>query len=144
MEKIDFFRGEYDWLSNFYYSPVTINDKRYNTNEHFFQACKATIKSDHELIRKAKTPAIAKRLGRQILIREDWNKIRDEIMLKGVKEKFFQHIDLAQKLIETKNAILIEGNYWKDEYWGVYNGNGKNKLGEILMYVRSLLKNKIC
>uniref|UniRef100_UPI00345E83CD NADAR domain-containing protein n=1 Tax=uncultured Duncaniella sp. TaxID=2768039 RepID=UPI00345E83CD len=48
---------------------------------------------------------------------------------------------LAEKLIATGDAELVEGNYWHDTVWGVCDGVGENHLGKILMRVREELKN---
>lgn len=56
------------------------------------------------------------------------------------KAKFTQHKDLAEKLLETGDEELVEGNKWNDTYWGVCNGKGKNQLGKILMRIREELK----
>ena len=59
-----------------------------------------------------------------------------------VRDKFFRHKDLAEKLLETGDAELVEGNTWKDIYWGVdlKSNYGQNKLGKILMKIRSELQ----
>ena len=50
---------------------------------------------------------------------------------------------MKEKLIATRPAILIEGNYWNDNFWGSDppDGNGKNWLGKILMEERDNLWN---
>lgn len=53
------------------------------------------------------------------------------------KAKFSQNPDLADKLVATKDAELIEGNTWGDRIWGVCDGIGENRLGKILMRVRA-------
>ena len=63
-------------------------------------------------------------------------------MLNVVRAKFDQHPDLAQKLLETGDEELVEGNTWGDRYWGVCGGKGKNMLGKILMRVREELRRK--
>ena len=42
-------------------------------------------------------------------------------------------------LIQTGDSVLIEGNTWGDRVWGVCNGVGENRLGRILMKIRSEL-----
>ncbi len=71
------------------------------------------------------------------LIRSDWDNIKFKMMLDIVSIKFLVNKDLAKLLLSTGDKELIEGNYWRDTYWGVYNGIGKNLLGKILMKVRS-------
>ena len=43
-----------------------------------------------------------------------------------------------EKLLDTGNAELQEGNNWGDRYWGVdlKTGYGENRLGRIIMKVR--------
>ena len=52
-----------------------------------------------------------------------------------------QHPDLKEKLLSSGSVHLIEGNDWNDREWGVCNGEGKNKLGKILMRIRGELTN---
>jgi predicted NAD-dependent protein-ADP-ribosyltransferase YbiA (DUF1768 family) len=54
-------------------------------------------------------------------------------------QKFTRHPDLAQALLATGRADLVEGNDWGDTYWGVCRGQGRNQLGCQLMEVRALL-----
>lgn len=140
MEKIGFFDGtEFAFLSNFFVAPIIYKGKEYKTNEHLFQAMKASTEEEHEKIRLVPNPGSAKRLGRQCNLRSDWEEIKDNVMLHACICKFFQHADLAEKLLATKNIYLEEGNTWNDRYWGVVNGEGKNMLGKTLMKVRTLL-----
>ena len=53
-----------------------------------------------------------------------------------LRKKFTEHLDLQKKLLETDDAILIEGNTWGDTYWGMCAGIGENKLGQLLMKIR--------
>jgi predicted NAD-dependent protein-ADP-ribosyltransferase YbiA (DUF1768 family) len=57
-----------------------------------------------------------------------------------VRAKFTQNRILADKLIATGDTELIEGNNWRDYFWGMCNGKGKNNLGKILMKVREELR----
>lgn len=86
----------------------------------------------------------AKRLGRTITLRSDWETVKLEVMEQLVRQKF-QYQLLKEKLLETEDAILIEGNYWHDNFWGSCTcakcGNrGQNNLGKILMKIREELK----
>ena len=88
----------------------------------------------------------SKKLGRKVIIRDDWEEVKEKIMYDIVEAKFYQNQELAQQLLATGNTYLMEGNYWKDQFWGVYpeTGNvgedGLNVLGQILMRVRANLK----
>ncbi len=143
MNKINCFDGtEYAFLSNFYKASILYKNKIYPTTEHLFQAMKASTEEDHEKIRNVPNPGSAKRLGRQIKLRSDWERIKDEVMLTACICKFQQHPDLAKKLLDTGDSYLEEGNTWGDQYWGTVNGVGKNMLGKTLMKVRDILQEK--
>ena len=133
---IDRFDGEHVWLSNFYHHEMVIDGKSYMTNEHYFQACKAVTEMGHENVRTCPTPGEAKKCGRMVTCRGDWEKVKDDVMLKGLRAKFEVGSPLAAKLLATGSAELVEGNFWHDTWWGVCKGKGKNRLGQLLMQVR--------
>ncbi|MCK5601399.1 NADAR family protein, partial [Candidatus Pacearchaeota archaeon] len=78
----------------------------------------------------------AKKAGRHLMLRTNWEDVKIDIMANLVRQKFQRHEYLKQNLLETGNAKLIEGNGWGDIFWGMYKGVGKNMLGKILMQVR--------
>lgn len=134
---INRFRGKYFFLSNFYEIPITAEDgKEYKTSEHAYQAAKMEKEEDTEKVRLASSPAKAKSLGNELKAKKNWEKIKIDVMKDIVELKFFQNIVIYKKLLETGSAHLIEGNTWKDDFWGVYQGVGENHLGIILMEVR--------
>ena len=137
---IDRFDGEYAFLSNYSASPFRIDYVLFPTMEHYFQANKADNRNDYLHIAYAPTPGEAKRLGRKIRLRSDWEEIKDKVMLTGLRKKFADP-ELRSLLLATGDEELIEGNYWGDTYWGVCNGVGQNKLGKLLMQVREKKKN---
>lgn len=143
---IDSFTGEYAFLSNFYHSPLVFTHPTtgtvysFDTVEHGYQAAKAGTEPELEdKIFKAKTPSEAKKLGKTAKLPADWEEIKLDVMLALVWMKFTQHPELAQKLIDTGDAQLVEGNWWGDKFWGVCNGEGLNILGELLMAIREEL-----
>ena len=139
------FDGKYAFLSNFFYAPFVYDGIIYPTNEHFFQAMKTLDQEKRKQIAEAKTPGAAKRMGRQVQLREDWEEVKYTAMRVGVERKFDAHPGLADKLIATGDAILVEGNSWHDNIWGscfcpkCAAIAGKNWLGEILMERRKEL-----
>lgn len=140
VKKIEKFRGRYYFLSNFSEYPITYKGLTYRNNEAAFQAMKVWGQKQ----RKSFThlpPNKAKAKGRRVPLRSDWEEVKDQYMYEIVLAKFSQNEDLKKKLLETGDALLIEGNTWGDHYWGVCNGRGKNKLGKILMRVRDELSN---
>lgn len=136
MKKIEYFKGEYDFLSNFYESPVMYDGRLYANSEGAFHSMKSLDPSVRNKF-KDLNPSLAKKLGRSVVLRSDWDEVKDGIMKEIVKAKFVQNKDLTKKLLATGDAELIEGNWWGDRYWGVCEGTGKNMLGKILMEVRN-------
>ena len=139
---IDSFDGKYDFLSNFYECAVKYNGLNYNNSEAAFQAQKCKDEGDKRQFCNL-IAGRAKRLGRRVDMRDDWDDIKDNIMYEIVKEKFGSNDDLKSLLVDTGDTELIEGNNWRDTYWGVCNGVGENKLGKILMRVRAELTNRM-
>lgn len=125
----------YAYLSNFHPSTIYVNGKSYPTVEHAYQAHKALDESSHELIRKSKTPAEAKKLGRAVGLRQDWDSIKLELMRTFIKKKFENPL-LRPLLLSTGDKKLVYGNTWNDRFFGVCRGSGDNWLGRILMEVR--------
>jgi len=132
------FSGEYHFLSNFYPSSSTLEGRVYPTVEHALQAAKSLNPEDRESIRKAASPSIAKQLGRQVTLREDWEQVKVGIMLDLLRQKFSDPA-LRSGLRKTGDAELIESNAWGDRFWGMCDGRGSNMLGILLMTVRSEL-----
>lgn len=136
---IDSFREEYYFLSNFYHVDVEYDGIIYKNTEAAFQAQKV-LDDNEKLLFSDLYPHEAKKLGRRVKLRKDWNDVKDNYMYEICKAKFTQHDDLAEKLLETGDEELVEGNTWNDTYWGVCNGKGKNQLGKTLMRIREELR----
>ncbi len=129
------FTGEHRFLSNFWASPVAMQGIVYPTVEHAFQAAKSLDAGMRRHICDQRTPGDAKRAGRQLVLRSDWEVIKLDVMLQLLRAKFSDPY-LGQRLLATGYMQLVEGNTWNDTYWGVCRGNGKNHLGRLLMQVR--------
>jgi hypothetical protein len=136
------FKGKYEFLSNFYPSVIYIDGKAWPTVEHYYQACKTINPDLQEHIRRLDTPGKTKRAGNKVTLRSNWNEVRISVMINAVTAKFFQHIELADRLKDTGNLYIEEGNYWHDNFWGncycqkCVNTQGKNTLGKIIMEIR--------
>lgn len=129
------FSGTYFFLSNFFPHPIYFDGSWWPTAEHAFQAAKTRDEGEREKIRSAKTAFEAKKLGRKAKMRLDWYSIRVDVMRRILREKF-TNSQLRTMLHQTGEAELIEGNRWGDEFWGVCDGVGENKLGKLLMEIR--------
>lgn len=142
MVTINRFAGIYWFLSNFYQCNMMIDGLLYATVEHYFQSQKSLDENTRILIQHADSPRGAKRLGRQCLLRPDWERIKGQVMFKALSAKFSSSY-LRHRLLETGDRELIEGNVWGDWEWGQVNGVGKNKLGKMLMRLRTELRERM-
>lgn len=138
---INEFRGRYFFLSNFFEAPVVYDGISYRNNEAAFQAQKTKTKEERRMFSEL-NPSEAKRLGRRVDLCGDWENVKVYVMTDIVRAKFTQNPDLGQKLLDTNDEQLVEGNTWGDRYWGTVNGQGQNRLGIILMQIRDELRNE--
>jgi N-glycosidase YbiA len=159
-------KNSYGEFSNFYPSPITIDDIEYPTVEHFYQskkfmgdgASKESLKYA-KIIAKQSTPGKAKILANQktgggykwridlnkiitnylekgVKIRDDWEEVKEEVMYEGLEAKFSQHENLKEVLLSTRGYKLVEHTP-RDFYWGDGgDGTGKNRLGKLLVILR--------
>lgn len=144
MRQIKFYRTgqEYGHFSNFAAYPIELSGKRWPTTEHYFQAMKFNDESDQEEIRKANSPMMAARAGRdkKRTVRSDWDTVKVEAMKVATTAKFTQHAELRDLLLATGDAEIIEHTS-NDRYWADGgDGSGQNMLGQILMEVREALR----
>ena len=143
---INKFDGKYAFLSNCVESKISFEGLTYPTVEHAFQAAKSLSEEEQAAISIAKTPGIAKRLGRKVVLRPDWEEVKIEVMRQCLAKKF-EHPDLYAKLLATGDEELVEGNHWHDNFWGVCSceqcqSQGLNYLGKLLVELRSELRTK--
>ncbi len=137
----------YGDFSNFSPHPITLDGHLWPTVEHYYQAQKFVGTRDDFLVAKIRqlpSPMLAAQTGRnpQYQRRLDWEQVKRNIMLQAVRCKFNTHPQLAQMLLQTGTAELVE-NSPIDTYWGCGpNGTGCNYLGQILMQVRGELVNQ--
>ena len=140
MKAISQFRGEFRFLSNFFPATVVMDGLRFTDTEAAFQSQKEPEKAH---MFEGLDPATTKAMGRKANLREDWDEVKNDVMRRVVRLKFEQNTDLRKRLIDTGDAVLIEGNNWHDNYWGACTcegcerKKGKNMLGNILMELRS-------
>lgn len=138
---INEFTGQYRFLSNFWSCFVKYEGVTYPSVENAYQAAKMEYEGDKIRFIDIKASE-AKKLGRVLPMRSDWDSIKLDIMYDLVKQKFSVE-PLDHFLLNTGDQELQEGNWWGDTYWGTVNGVGFNYLGKILMRVRKELNEKI-
>lgn len=137
-------KDDYGEFSNFAAFPITLGKKKWPTTEHYFQGQKFPGTPHAEKIRKAKSPMIAARLGRDRKqpLRKDWESVKVSIMRDALRAKFTQYPELKELLLSTGTRKIIE-HTTNDSYWGDGgDGSGKNMLGHLLMDLRQELNNK--
>lgn len=140
----DSFAGvnKYHFLSNFYEGdPLTMGQLTFATGEHMFAAFKAARRSDFEAVCRADSPGAAKHIGRLCELRSDWEAVKYDVMRAVIAVKFEPERNEGEWLLNTGNAMLVEGTDWNDRVWGIDNhtGFGRNWLGTILMARRAEL-----
>ncbi len=134
----------YGCFSNFSPHPFELDGARWPTSEHYFQAQKFASTHYAAEIRQARTPMRAAELGRdrRYPLRPDWDAVKDDIMRRAVLRKFETHAAIRAILLGTGDEELVEQTT-NDYYWGCgTEGTGQNKLGQILVEVRAILRER--
>lgn len=152
------FFDRHRYLSNYHLHPIEWEGIIYPANENAYHANKTSNPRSKQDLANC-TPNTSKAMGRQLTLREDWLnelpledqvtdnqgalilQVRDKIMY-DLNVLKFQDPELKTLLFLTEDLYLEETNWWRDDYWGVWEGNGLNKLGRILMMIRSELNKK--
>lgn len=158
---IERFRDDYFFLSNMYPLNIPITTRlgvEVYSSEQVYMADRfadpvvqlrvALARGPDDDQRIYKDGLAAKELAHELIsIGEEqiaeFEVVKGALMYIAVSKKFSANPDIAEKLIDTADEELVEGNDWGDRYWGVSpigSKNGLNKLGKILMQVRSELR----
>ncbi len=130
------FDGTWKVLSNFYPCTVWMDEEEYPSVEHAYQASKTVVYRERMAIQAARKPGTAKALGQKVTLREDWTRVKVDVMEKLVEQKFLYSRRLADMLVLTRGVHLIEGNDWGDEFWGcvwVRRGQDDRTVGAYIM-----------
>ena len=139
--KFQYDDGSHCPLSNFYPSPFTAEGLEWPTVEHYYQAMKTIDGTERVRISELPTPGQSKRAGRRVSLRTDWEQIKLAVMRDALERKFDRtDSSLGKYLLDTGDALLVEGNTWNDVFWGVCRGQGDNWLGHLLMARRAELR----
>lgn len=166
--KINFFevKDEFGEFCNYALFPFVDNKKQeWSTSEHYYQAHKFIQDPEYmQIINKANTPHKSKVLGqlkvihpvryewqkelnklienallRGVFIRLDWDEVKENVMMTALEYKFSQYPILKELLLATDSCELCEASPW-DSYWGSgKDGQGKNRLGHLLVELREKL-----
>ena len=150
-------------LSQWWYSPFTIDGLGYNCAEQYMMVQKARLFGDVETAAKimaaggthisqqdfTKFPRMQKDLGRQVHNFDPvgWNAVARDVVARASLAKFSQDDELMACLLHTRGYTLVEASPY-DQVWGIglsdkadeaYNPmtwEGKNWLGQVLTELR--------
>ena len=124
-------------MSNFWPSAVSLDGVQYPSVENAYQAAKTY--PEHRAPFEFCTPGAAKRAGKKVPMRPEWENEKVAVMRDLLAKKFRAGSLLAAKLLDTGDAHIEEGNSWGDRFWGVCGGSGSNTLGKLIMERRHSL-----
>ena len=130
--------NSYGCFSNFSDHSFYLDNKIWKTSEHYFQAQKFIETVHLDEVHQASTPRKAFDIGRDRNLprRKDWEEVKEDVMMKALEAKFRAHKDIFKILIDTGDSEIVEDSPF-DAYWGIgRSGNGKNRLGVLLMELR--------
>lgn len=127
--------GAHAFLSNFFPVSVEFEGMTFPSVEHAYVAAKTTSIKSREHIQAMRSPGKAKRYGRHLKLRPDWENIKVRVMEELLRDKFSED-PLRRRLLSTRGYRIEEGNWWNDKFWGVCDGEGQNMLGKLLMKIR--------
>lgn len=149
LDVVEEFSGEFEFLSNFHVQPFVWQKQVAPSAEHHYSAAKTASLPEKALIYSQATPGRAKREGQKATLTPGWDDhLKTPCMASIIEAKFPHGSPMAQRLLMTGEALLIEGNVWHDNYWGQctcerhYHWPGKNMLGRLLMNRRTALRNE--
>lgn len=136
-------RDKYGAFSNFWRCKLFIDNKAWNSSEHYYQAQKVLDPELQKQIRQTLIPKEAKKLAMSLPLREDWELIKYDIMKKALVAKFTQIQSLRELLLSTGEEEIGEDSPY-DFIWGLgRDGSGQNLLGKALVEVREILRESV-
>lgn len=140
---INSFMGSYRFLSNFWPAEVFLEGTSYPSVENAYQAAKTTSPALREPF-CTYSATEAKKHSHRLVVRPDWEQIKLGVMQALLEQKFLKGSELHTKLEQTNGMVLVEGNWWHDNFWGDCScitratcvTPGINHLGKLLMKIR--------
>ncbi len=134
-------RADYRWLSNYHPCEIEFFGYKFKDTETAYHAFKTFVEEEKKALSETATPMAAKKMGQTVLMRPDWESVKEECMNQVLRQKFKPGSELAERLKATYPADLIETNWWHDRQWGVCvcekcGNKGLNMLGKLLEKIR--------
>lgn len=132
-----------NWFSNMRRmdSPITYQGINYWTVENFYVAIKVPNNSIRHRERQKiaqMNPGLAKKYGRTLNVRKDWNLVKMDFMRIAIEHKFKRGTSWYDKLLSFDKPV-IEWNNWKDVFYGkcIFTGKGENNLGKLIDRIKT-------
>ena len=119
-----------------------LDDAEWPSVEHYYQGMKFEDEALREVVRSAANPTDAREVakGHKREVRDDWKRVRETVMTRGVYIKCRSHPEVARALLATGDDKLVENSQY-DYFWGCgRDGRGENRYGRVLMQVRAKLR----
>lgn len=134
------FNKQYSWLSNFSPCSIELDSIIYKSVEHAYMSAKSDDEQWKYFCAKEDLARIVKNKSKSIILKDNWNSIKVDIMYNCLLQKYTQE-PYKSLLKNTGDCFIQEGNTWKDTFWGVdlSTSNGKNMLGTLIMNIRDKL-----
>jgi N-glycosidase YbiA len=122
---------------------IVVRHQQYPSVHHFFLCQRFAGSPVEDEIRNAtslwEVDKLVKRAESMGIQREDWDRIKTDVMLLGNYYKFKQNSDAQTILLQTGNKTVVDHTA-TDAFWGDGgDGSGKNLMGIVLMAVRKRL-----
>lgn len=149
------FQGEESFLSNFYSATFKLEEHTFTSAEQayfFFKARTCKNEEAASVFLSMSNPRKIKSDGDNIPSKAVWEANKEAFMRSVVYSKFSQNPEIRDKLLNTGEAPLYEctrNRWWgcglrfDSPDWNNMNPPGLNKLGSILMEVRSALRKSV-
>ena len=140
---IGFYPREFYCLDNFSSFKVEWDGYLYASLEEAYQTAKF-LKSAPEIAEKIKHSHSAHEaqkiaFANKDKVRSDWQEVKLTIMEELLRKKLQQNPYVKQKLLQTKDYIIVEDSP-KDNFWGWgKDRTGENHLGKLWMKLRDEL-----
>lgn len=133
------------WMSNMSQHLVNYDGYVYQTSEHAYMCQKTLSENEREKLRDCNTPEAAKKLGRSVTLRSDWEEVKATIMQEIVEAKVRTNPVLKDKLLATGYNKIYELTWWHDRTWGIcscetHQFMGQNLLGHIWEKTRDKIR----